>query len=280
MRRPALYRPAPADTAAWTHPYTGAAALAVFYNDGGTPPAPTTPPVPTPADIAARAAGQPPPAPAPAPTPAPTPGAEPLIDRDTGLAMTQRRFTTIMTREHGKGRTAALRELAEAAGLPFDPDTFDPKAFGQMVKDAEAARQAQLSDEQRRAEELTTREQQIADRERQAQEREAAAARRDQESRIRAALVRLGATGDDLDDATALQRVTDDADDAAITTAAEALKARRAERFGTTPNPAAPPAPSGGPAGGPPPRTPAAGRDALHEAARKRAEQMGLRTSA
>ncbi|MEU1078155.1 hypothetical protein ABZ404_36815 [Streptomyces sp. NPDC005878] len=272
MRRPALYRPAPADTTAWTHPYTGLAAVAVFYNDGGgapQPPAPAAPP--------AHAPG---PVPGP-PAPAPAPGApEPLIDHETGVAMTQARFSKIMTRENGKGRTAALRELAEAAGLTFDPETTSAETFAKMIKDAETARQAQLSEEQRRTEELAAREQQIADRERQAQEREAAAARRDRESRIRAALVGLGATGDDLDDATALLRVADDADDAAITQAAEALKKRRAELFGGTSPSTLPPAPSGGPAGGPPPRNQPGSKDAVAEAARKRAEAMGLRTSA
>ncbi|MEU9014255.1 hypothetical protein AB0D12_31700 [Streptomyces sp. NPDC048479] len=266
MRRPALYRPTPAHPG-WARPYAGVPGMAVFYN-GDPNPAPA--PAPTPADLAARAGQQPPPAPAAHP--------DPLIDHDTGLAMTQDRFSKIMTRENTKGRNKLLRELAEAAGIPFDPDNFDVVKFGGMLKDAEQTRQAQLSEEQRRTEELAKREREADERIAAAEQREAEAAKRDRESRVRSALVRLGATGDDLDDATALMRLADDADDAAITTAAEALKARRAELFGGTAAPSPlPPAPSGAPAGAPPARTAPAGKNAVKEAARARAEAMGLR---
>jgi hypothetical protein len=79
--------------------------------------------------------------------------------------------------------------------------------------------------------------------------RERAAARR-------SVLVGLGATGDDLEDAAALLRVDEDADDQAITQAAQQLKDRRPELFGVTPTPppnTLPPAPGGAPAGGPRP---------------------------
>lgn len=269
MRRPAQQHrtTGPVDTSTWAHPYTGISGLAVFYNgDPAAPPAP----VPTPADLAARAAAVQPGQGAPP---------EPLIDKETGLAMTQARFTKIMTRENVKGRNNAFRELAEAAGLPFDPENFDPATFGKVVKDAKQAKQAQLTEEQRRAEELAERERAAEAREAAATEREATAARRDRDSGIRAALVRLGATGDDLDDAAALLRVPDDADEAAITTAATALKERRPVLFGgTTPAATLPPAPGGAPAGGPPQRTPGGGKDAVKEAARARAVAMGLRT--
>lgn len=268
MRRPAQHHPTPAIASAWAHPYPTGLFNPVFYNDGGAPPPPGQ--VPTPADLAARIT--PPPAPAQSP--------EPLIDEETGLAMTQARFGKIMTRENVKGRKNVLRELAEAAGVPFDPDNFDVATFGQLFKDANTARQAQLSDEQRRLEDLATREQAFEARETATAAREAEAARRDRQSTIRAALVRLGATGDDLDDAAALLRVADDADETAITTAAEALKERRPVLFGQSgPPPALPPAPGGAPAGGPPSRTPAGGKDAIEAAARQRAERMGLRTS-
>ncbi|MEV6165692.1 hypothetical protein AB0L71_28030 [Streptomyces sp. NPDC052052] len=268
MRRPAQHHHTPTIQSAWTHPYTGVTGLGVFYNDGGNP-TPTA--VPTPAEVAARTSPQQTP-----PTRSGPP--EPLVDHETGLAMTQDRFSKIMARENAKGRRNALKELAEAAGIPFDPDNFDVSKFGDMFKEAEQARQAQLSEEQRRAEDLARREKEFEEREAAAAEREAAAARRDRDSSIRAALVRLGATGDDLDDAVALLRVADDADDTAITEAATALKERRPVLFGgQTALPALPPAPGGAPAGGPPPRTPASSKDAIQSEARAIAERMGLR---
>ena len=48
MRRPAHLATAPG----WAHPYTGPSSLAIFYNDGGDPPAhppkPGPPPAPSP----------------------------------------------------------------------------------------------------------------------------------------------------------------------------------------------------------------------------------------
>lgn len=265
MRRPAQHRLGPTPAPGWAHPYTGPDALAVFYNDGGTPPAPA----PSPADLAARGQQQPP-APAPA-----TPAADPDDDK---VSFTQRRLNKMMADEKDEGRRAAFRQIAEAAGL--DPNTFDPAAFGDLFKQAEQARQQQLSEEQRRAEDLTRREQELQARIDAAAQREAEAAKRDRDSRIRAALVRLGATGDDLEDAAALIRVADDADDTAIGEAADALKARRAELFGAPVPQALPPAPSGGPAAGGPPRPPVAGKDAIRQSAIARAEAMGLRPTA
>ncbi|MFD7980193.1 hypothetical protein [Streptomyces sp. NPDC059071] len=266
MRRPAQ-RPRP--DSAWSHPYTGVQAAAVFYNDGGDPAAPPVPaPVPTPADLATRTT---PPAPS---------GPTPLVDRDTGLPMTQERLNTLMTQQQSRGRRKLLRELATASGLPIDPENFDPTTFGTLLKDAEEARQARLTEEQKAAEELAAREQALEAREQAAREREAAAAARDRETKLRAALARLGSYGDDQDDAYALtkDRLAADADDAAITAAVEALKERRPALFGAAPAPSPlPPAPSGAPAGGPPQRTPAAGKDALRTAARERAIAMGLR---
>lgn len=275
MRRPTQHHNTPAIHTAWAHPYTGVPALGVFYNDGGDPPNPSSQ-APTPADLAVRAAQQ------QDPTARQGPPA-PLVDQETGLAMTQARFSKIMAREHSKGRFNAIRELAEAAGIPFDgvlseSETFDPSSFVKLFKEAKEAREAQLSDEQRKAEALAERERAADARDAAAAEREAAAARRDRDSLIRASLVRLGATGDDLDDAAALLRVADDADETVITEAATALKERRPVLFGGTPAPQTlPPAPGGAPAGGPPPRTPAGGKDAVNAKARERAERMGLR---
>lgn len=269
MRRPAQHHPrSTAARTGWAHPYTGLAGLPVFYNDGGQPPAPTAP---SPADLAARS--QPPAAPAP-PTPVlpgdPAPGSD-----EEKVTFTQRRLNVLMKSEKEEGRRAALRSVAESAGL--NPDTFDPDKFGDLFKQAEQARQQQLSEEQRRTEELEARKKELEAREAAAAEREAAAAARDRDSRIRAALVRLGATGDDLEDAAALMRVPDDADDTAISEAADKLKERRSELFGAAAPQSLPPAPSGAPAAGNAPRQPVPGKDAVKEAARARAEAMGLR---
>lgn len=258
MRAPAQHR-RHGHTAApgWAHPYTGLPGIAVFYNDGGNPP------TPTPADL-------PPKRTAPAP-----------VDTGDQVVMSQDKFTQNMTEQRRRGRHAAYREIAEAAGITdFDVDTFDPKAFAQQFKEAQAARQKLLTEEQRRAEELVQKEQALAAREEAAARREAEAAKAARDVKIRSALVRLGATGDDLEDAAALLRVPDDADDDAITQAADALKARRGELFGTAPAPTTqlPPAPGGAPAGAPPART-TPSKDDAKARAMARAQAMGYRTN-
>jgi len=297
MRRPAhTHRTGPAAPAAvhpyadpaapgWMHPYVGLPGIAVFYNDGGQaggqPPAvpPAAPPVPSPANMPSHTPQPPTPAAAPAP--------DALLDRDTGLPMTKARFAKIMTRENDKGRMKVLRELCEAAGVPFDHENTDVTKLTQVLKDAETSRQALLSEEQRRTEELAQREQALQARETAIAQREAETAKARRTSQLEAALVRLGAVDledkPNLSDAFAmLERdlaATPDADTAAITAAADKLKARRPELFGATPAPQTlPPAPSGGPAGGNAPRQPAPGKDAVKEAARARAVAMGLRT--
>ncbi|MGW3383355.1 hypothetical protein ACWDCO_24605 [Streptomyces albogriseolus] len=276
MRRPAQHPARPA-APAWAHPYTGLAGLAVFYNDGGGDGAPA---VPSPADLANRAPHQP-------------PAAQQPTDDEERVSITQRRLNVIMRDEKEEGRRAAYRSIAEAAGL--DPETFDPSKFGDVFKQAEAARQQQLSEEQRRAEELERERQAVqaekakADQERAEIQAERRALAREQ------ALTRLGAldvvdehgtvTTPNLQDALAMLerdlRDTPDADTATLAAAAEALKKRRPELFGAPATPQTlPPAPSGGPAGGNAPRQPASTKDALREAARKRAEAMGLRHDA
>ncbi|MDX2999500.1 hypothetical protein PV382_23450 [Streptomyces scabiei] len=238
------------------------------------------PPVPTPADLARAGQQQNPPAPV-----LPPAGPQALLDTATGLPMTQDRFTTIMTRENGKGRLKVLKELCEAAGVPFDHERTDVAQLTQVLKDAEEARKAQLSEDQRRTQDIEAREQAAADREARAAQREADAARRDRDSLLQSALIRLGAVDTDdepnLQDALAmLQRDlagAPDADAAAVTAAAENIKKRRPALFGTAAPQTLPPAPSGGPAGGGTPRPQTAGKDAVKEAARARARAMGLR---
>ncbi|MEV5451585.1 hypothetical protein [Streptomyces sp. NPDC052535] len=289
MRRPAQH-PARTDLAApgWVHPYTGLPGIAVFYNDGGSQDGGQSPtPVPSPADLANRAPQL--------PTPVlPTDTAQYVLDKETGQPMTQAQFSRIMTRENAKGRNKILREVCEAAGIPFDHENTDVSRLTQVLKDAETTRQAQLSEDQRRTEELTKAQQALqAEKAKAEQERAAIQAERRTLAREQA-LTRLGAldqvddqgqvTAPNLQDALAMLerdlRDNPDADAAALATAAEALKKRRPELFGAPAAPQTlPPAPSGGPAGGNAPRQPASTKDAVREAARKRAEAMGLRSS-
>ncbi|MFC9891430.1 hypothetical protein [Streptomyces pilosus] len=237
MRRPA-HRPGPTAAPGWAHPYTGIPAMAVFYNDGGTPPAPVDPPKP-----------------GPPPTPTPVP------------QFTQDDLDRIAAREKAQGQRAgarqALEDLANELGFT-NPD--DVKTF---VAAARKAQQDALSEEERRRQELEQREQELA-------QREAAAVARERAANRRAVLAGLGATGDDLEDAAALLRVADDADDQAVQDAAAALKERRPELFGAR-TPAAstlPPAPGGSPASNPPSRT-TPSKDDAKARARERAIKMG-----
>lgn len=244
MRAPAQHRrPGHTTAPGWTHPYTGLPGIAVFYNDGGTPPA--DPPKPSP----------PPAAP------------------ETGKQFTQEELERIAAREKSQGERAgarkALEELAQELGFT-NPD--DVKTF---VATARKAQQDALSEEERRRQELERREAELA-------AREAAAIARERAANRRAVLAGLGATGDDLEDAAALLRVDDDADEAAVREAAEKLKERRPELFGTRPAPQAsplPPAPGGAPAGAPPARTTPSKDDAKARAV-ARAQAMGYRTDA
>lgn len=287
MRRPAQQQFGPTARTAWAHPYRGISGLGVFYNSGGTGTDPNTPPapVPTPAEIAARA-GQQPPVPVVPPAPAVNPGEE-------EVTLTQRRLNKRMADEKEEGRRAAYRAMAEAAGL--DPESFDPAKFGDIFKQAEAARQQHLSDEQKRAEELERQQQALhSDKGKIEQERAEIAEARRALAREQA-LTRLGAldavdeqgqvTAPNLQDALAMLerdlRATPDADAATLTAAAEALKKRRPELFGTPAAPQTlPPAPSGGPAGGNQPRQPATGgKDKVNEEARKWADRLGYGNS-
>lgn len=265
MRRPTQHHNTP--TTAWAHPYTGVTGLGVFYNDGGTPSAPA--PVPTPAEIAARITPPAPPAPA-----------APVDPDEEKVTFTQRRLNTIMRDEKEEGRRSALRALAESAGL--NPDQVDLEQVGKLLKEAgEANRQRMTEVERREADAKTAAElaaQQVAD----AEQKAAAANALAYEVQQQMALIRLGANPDDLADVTALLRNDlngiDQPTPDQIREKAEALKARRPADFGGNVTPQVlPPAPGGAPAGGPPPRTPAGSKNAIQDAARARAEQMGLR---
>ncbi|MEU8469584.1 hypothetical protein AB0F30_16950 [Streptomyces sp. NPDC029006] len=250
MRRPAQHRLGPTPAPGWAHPYTGPAALGVFYNDGGNDPA-TPPAPPTPADM--------------------TPKPQQIPGTDPAKQFTQDDLDRIAAREKAQGKRSALKEFAEAHGFTT---VEDAEAF---IGAARKAQQDALSDDERRRQELDRREQDLAAKEAAATARERAAIRK-------AAVMGLGATGEELADALALLErdlaEQPDADETAVTAAAEALKARRPALFGTAPTapqpqPALPPAPGGAPAGGSP--RPAATKDDVQARARKRAEQMGFR---
>jgi hypothetical protein len=238
MRRPAQHH-----STAWSHPYTGLAGLAVFYNDGGDPATP--------------------PAQADPPKPGPPPG--------PAKEFSQEDLDRIAAREKAQGKRSALKEFAEELGFTSAEDTA---AF---IAAAREAKQAALSDEERRRQEL-------ADLEAKAVAREQSAIARERDAIRKAALLGLGATGVDLEDALALLerdlRESPDADEATVTAAAEALKERRAALFGAatpvTPPPGTlPPAPGGDPAGGS--ARGRASKDDVNERMRRRAEQMGVR---
>lgn len=248
MRRPAQHRTVPA-SATWMHPYTGASAWAVFYNDGATPPEGAAPAPVVPA------AGAEPPKPAP---PAPR-------------TFTQTEVEALAAKEKAQGKRSAAKEFAEKHGFASieDAETF--------IAAARKAQDDALSAQEKRDKDL-------ADREAKAEAREKAAEAREQAANRRAVLVGLGATGDDLEDAAALLRVADDADDTAVTEAAQKLKTRRPELFGITPSvdpaakPGMPPAPGGAPAGGPPARQNPTGKPG--DRGRAIAQARGHRTPA
>ncbi|MEH0650439.1 hypothetical protein QA995_13640 [Streptomyces scabiei] len=158
------------------------------------------------------------------------------------VTVTQDRLGKMLTREKAQGERAAIKRLLSTLG--FD----SPKALTEFVTAQREAEQAALSEVERR-------EQAAAERELQAARREELAAERERAAFRRAALVALGAEGDDLVDAERLLAVDDeDADEAQIQSAAEALRARRPELFGGV-RPPVSAAPAGAPAGRGPTRT-------------------------
>ncbi|MGW0992021.1 hypothetical protein ACWD5V_01610 [Streptomyces sp. NPDC002523] len=158
------------------------------------------------------------------------------------VTVTQDRLGKMLTREKAQGERAAIKRLLSSLGF----DT--PKALSEFVTARKEADQAALSEVERREQAAQERELQAARREELAAERERAALRR-------AVLVALGAEGDDLLDAERLLALDDeDADEAQIQSAAEALRARRPELFGEVRTPV-PAAPAGAPAGRGPTRT-------------------------
>ncbi|MFF7092827.1 hypothetical protein ACFY9A_10575 [Streptomyces rubradiris] len=157
------------------------------------------------------------------------------------VTVTQERLGRMLTRQKAQGERAAIKRLL--ASLGFD----SPKALTEFVTAQREAERAALSEVERR-------EQAAAERELQAARREELAAERERAALRRAALVALGASGEDLTDAERLLATDDDADEAQIQAAAEALRARQPELFGEVRTPV-PAAPAGAPAGRGPTRT-------------------------
>ncbi|MEV4741594.1 hypothetical protein [Streptomyces sp. NPDC049555] len=170
--------------------------------------------------------------------PDPSPGVE--------LTLSQERLATLMAREKDQGGRAAVRGLLERLGFA------DAAALEQYLAVTRKAQEDQLSEAQYR-------EVQLAEREKALTVREAAAIARERDAVQRAHLAKAGAIGADLEDAMALLRVPDGADDDQLTEAVTALAARRPELFtrpaaGAMLSPV--PAPGGSPASVPPARTP------------------------
>ncbi|MFD8379093.1 hypothetical protein ACFV2X_11230 [Streptomyces sp. NPDC059679] len=163
------------------------------------------------------------------------------VDQTAQVTVTQDRLGKLLTREKQQGERAAIKRLLASLGFETARD------LTQFVTAQREAEQAALSEVERR-------EQTAAERELQAARREEAAAERERTAIRRAALVALGAKGNDLADAERLLATDDEADEAQVTAAAEALRARRPELFGDVRTPA-PPAPDGAPAGRGPSRT-------------------------
>jgi F0F1-type ATP synthase epsilon subunit len=232
MRRPAQHRPGLAAAHGWAHPYTGITGMAIFYNDGGNPPAGDPSPVPQP--------------PKPGPPSVPT------------VQMTQDELNALAAKEKSQGERAGARKALEKFAADHGFTTVeDAEAF---IAAARQAQQDALSEQERAQQQLEAERQRIAQETAQITEARRTLAREQ-------ALTRLGAidifddqgqvTAPNLQDALAILerelRDTPDAEPADVLAAASRVKQRHPALFGA-PVPAAPsplpPAPGGAPATG------------------------------
>ncbi|MCP3760648.1 hypothetical protein [Streptomyces sp. TBY4] len=159
------------------------------------------------------------------------------------VSFDQQQLQQLMAREKDQGQRSGARALVEKLGFTSASE------LEQFITQQREAEKAQLTEAQRREQDLDAREAAAI-------QREVAASTRERDAARRATLAGLGATGEDLNDAVALLRVLDDADDTAVAQAASELRNRRPELFTTVPKTpdAIPPAPGGSPASVPPPR--------------------------
>ncbi|MFD7639535.1 hypothetical protein ACFV4P_02665 [Kitasatospora sp. NPDC059795] len=177
-----------------------------------------------------------------APLPAAVPPTGDPAATDSGSTLiTQDSLSQLLAREKSQGGRAAVKKLVADLGFA------DASALSTWVEGQRAAEQAALSEVERRENAAAQREQAALQREQQAIDRLNQAVRH-------SVLSRLGATGQNLDDAIRLLDVPADADQQAVTDAAGSLAERRPELFAATSPVTPPPAPGGSPAGGPPPR--------------------------
>ncbi|MFF8961914.1 hypothetical protein ACF1BK_04020 [Streptomyces globisporus] len=164
---------------------------------------------------------------------------------ETSVSLSQKHLSTLMAREKDQGGRAAVRTLIDKLGFS------SASALEEFIIGARESEQERLTEAQRR-------EQSLVERKEAAAAREAAALAREQEAVRRTALASSGVAGHDLDDAVALLRVPEGADDAVLNDAVQALQDRRPELFARpTPHtrPGAPAAaPGGAPASVPPAR--------------------------
>lgn len=167
---------------------------------------------------------------------------DPSSDAGAGLTMSQERLATLLAREKDQGARTAVRALVDRLGFP------DTAALEQYLSVARKAQADDLSEAQHR-------EVQLAEREKAITAREAAAVARERTAIRRAHLAQAGATGSDLDDALALLRTEDEADDEQLADAVQQLTGRRPELFAAGTAQRMTPAPGGAPASVPPPRT-------------------------
>ncbi|GAA2084801.1 hypothetical protein GCM10009759_04120 [Kitasatospora saccharophila] len=187
----------------------------------------------------------------------PNPVQPPAADPGSAL-ITQDTLARLLAREKSQGERTAIKKLVGDLGFA------DAAGLQKWVEEQRTAQQATLSEVERREQAAAQREQEAVRREQEALDRLHQAVRH-------AALSRLGATGQALDDAIRLLDVPNDADQQAVTEAAAALAQRRPELFAPAAPVTPPPAPSGSPAGGLPPRgqSPAAGSAGLDMARRR-----------
>ncbi|MEN8649066.1 hypothetical protein ABCR94_00050 [Streptomyces sp. 21So2-11] len=164
-------------------------------------------------------------------------------NEEASVTISQKQLNTLLAREKDQGGRAAVRGLVDKLGFSSTSDLTD------FISGQRQAEQEQLTEAQRREQDLDLRE-------KAAIAREAGALTRERDATRRAALAGIGATGHELDDAAALLRVADDADPATVSEAVQELKTRRPELFTTAPPSSGqvPAAPGGAPASVPPPR--------------------------